>query len=198
MTSFFSDIFCNDNKHTEKRLSQPTCPGLTSSVSVPVAEFFPERRILVDCIPIWPGFANYKAKREVPRTAHNDVSFYAKYGYDASTQTHPKDFSAGELYATIEDTLSSYGFHDTCLLRSVCELATHPFHEDHQHLLSDILTFILSPSQHEGFLESEHVYKQAYEQAELEGFLGNDCAQIYAHCKHDILRLISNVIFPNS
>ncbi|KAL7730878.1 hypothetical protein ACLKA6_003632 [Drosophila palustris] len=192
-----------------------TSLGLTSSVSVPVAEFFPERRILVDwcfaisydlphnlssfySIPIWPGFANYKAKREVPRIDHNDVSFYAKYGYDASTQTHPKDFSAGELYATIEDTLSSYGFHDTCLLRSVCELATHPFHEDHQHLLSDILTFLLSPSQHEGFLKSEHVYKQAYEQAELEGFLGNDCAQIYAHCKHDILRLISNVIFPNS
>ncbi|KAH8359134.1 hypothetical protein KR093_004496, partial [Drosophila rubida] len=205
---------------------------LTSSVSVPIAEFYPERRILVDwcfaisydlpnnlasfySIPIWPGFANYKAKREVPRTDYNDPSFYAKYGYDALAETHPKDFSAGELYAAIEDSLSSYGFHDTCLLRSVCELATHPFDEDHQHILSDILNFVLrlvtttnhailvtksilscSPSQHEGFLESENVYRQAYEQAELDGFLGKDCAQIYSHCKHDILRLITKVMFP--
>ncbi|KAH8310911.1 hypothetical protein KR044_003442, partial [Drosophila immigrans] len=186
---------------------------MTSSVSVPIAEFYPERRILVDwcfaisydlpnnltsfySIPIWPGFANYKAKRDVPRTDYNDLSFYTKYGYNAVSETHPKDFSAGELYAAIEDSLSSYGFHDTCLLRSVCELATHPFDENHEHFLSDIVNFVLSPSQHEGFLESEHIYKQAYEQAELDGFLGNDCAQIYSHCKHDILRLITNVIFP--
>lgn len=128
---------------------------LTSSVSVPIAEFYPERRILIDwcfavsydlpnnltsfySIPIWPGFANYQTKREIP---HNEPSFYAKYGYNALTQTHPKDFSAGELYAAMEDALGSYGFHDTCLLRSVCELARHPF--DGEHLLSDIFTFVL-------------------------------------------------------
>ncbi|XP_030572163.1 uncharacterized protein LOC115770866 [Drosophila novamexicana] len=188
--------------------------GLTSSVSVPIAEFYPERRILIDwcfaisydlpsdlssfySIPIWPGFANYQTKRELPRTDNNELSLYAKYGYNALTQTHPKDFSAGELYASIEDAFTSYGFHETCLLRSVCELAKHPFDDMHQHILIDILTFILSPTQHDGFLESEHVYKLAYEQAELYGFLGNDCGHLYAHCKHDILRLISKVMFHN-
>ncbi|EDV92523.1 uncharacterized protein LOC6564108 [Drosophila grimshawi] len=192
-----------------------TSLGLTSSISVPVAEFFPERRILVDwcfaisydlphnlssfySIPIWPGFANYKTKRELARNDYNDRKIYEKYGYNSLIQTHPKDFSAGELYASIEDALTSYGFHDTCLLRSVCELATHPFDDHHQHILSDILTFILSPTQHDGFLESEQVYKEAYEQAELDGFLGKDCIKLYAHCKHDILRLISNVIFPHA
>ncbi|KAH8414055.1 hypothetical protein KR222_003773, partial [Zaprionus bogoriensis] len=183
---------------------------LTSSVSVPIAEFYPERRILIDwcfavsydlpynltsfySIPIWPGFANYQTKRELPRNEHSRPSFYAKYGYNELTQTHPKDFSAGELYMAIEDALGSYGFHDTCLLRSVCELAKHPF--DAEHMLSDILTFVLSPTQHEGFLDNEHIYKQAYEQAELDGFLGNDCEALYPHCKHDILRLFSKVIF---
>lgn len=205
---------------------------------MPIAEFYPERRILIDwcfaisydlpsdlssfySIPIWPGFANYQTKRELPRTDNNELSLYAKYGYNALTQTHPKDFSAGELYASIEDAFTSYGFHETCLLRSVCELAKHPFDDMHQHILIDILTFILrwvwasqlylldtslyidiisflcSPTQHDGFLESEHVYKLAYEQAELYGFLGNDCGHLYAHCKHDILRLISKVMFHN-
>ncbi|XP_034114823.1 uncharacterized protein LOC117574895 [Drosophila albomicans] len=189
--------------------------GLTYSVSVPVAEYYPERRILIDwcfavsyslpynltsfySIPIWPGFANYKTKRDVLQTDETDVSFYTKYGYNTNAATHPKDFSAGQLYAAIEDSLSSYGFHDTCLLRSVCELSKHPFDEHNQHMLSDIMNFLLSPSQHEGFLESEHVYKQAYEQAELDGFLGKNCAQLYSHCKHDVLRLITNVILPNS
>ncbi|ALC47293.1 CG42812, partial [Drosophila busckii] len=184
---------------------------LTSSVSVPVAEFFPERRILVDwcfaigydlphnlssfySIPIWPGFANYHTKRELPRLEHNQPDFYAKYGYDVDTQMHPKDISAGELYAAIEDALTGYGFHDTCLLRSVCELAAQPFDDNHSHLLSDIVTFILSPTQHDGFLDSEQLYREVYEQAELDGFLGKDCAQLYAHCQHDILRLVSNVI----
>ncbi|XP_017873065.1 PREDICTED: uncharacterized protein LOC108620644 [Drosophila arizonae] len=189
--------------------------GLTSSVSVPVTEFYPERRILVDwcfaisynlpfnlssfySIPIWPGFANYHTKREVPRTLPNELQLYEKYGYNALTQIHPKDLSAGQLYSSIEDALASYGLHETCLLRTVCELARHPFDDEYPHILSDILTFVFSPSQHQGFLESEHVYRQVYEQAELDGFLGKDCAHIYRHCKHDILKSISNVVFHNN
>ena len=38
----------------------------------------------------------------------------------------------------------SYGFHDTCLMRSVCELARHPFADDQQNILTEILTFILT------------------------------------------------------
>lgn len=38
----------------------------------------------------------------------------------------------------------SYGFHETCLLRSVCELARHPFADDQQNILTEILTFILT------------------------------------------------------
>ncbi|XP_037707351.1 uncharacterized protein LOC119545684 [Drosophila subpulchrella] len=186
--------------------------GLTLSVSTPIAELFPERRILIDwcfaisynypynltefySIPIWPGFANYKAKRDVPQLELTDESFYTKYGHDTENGMHPKDFSAGELYAFLEDTLAGYGFHETCLLRSVCELAQHPFDDNHQHLLSDIVTFVLSPSQHEGFRDDEHVYRNAYEMAEQDGFLGRDCLRLYSHCKHDLLKLMSQVIF---
>ncbi|KAH8336356.1 hypothetical protein KR059_004060 [Drosophila kikkawai] len=187
--------------------------GLTVSVSTPIAELFPERRILIDwcfaisynypynltefySIPIWPGFANYKAKRELtPRMELTDENFYNKYGHNSGTGRHPKDFSAAELYAFLEDTLAGYGFHETCLLRSVCELAQHPFDDNHQHMLSDIVTFILSPSQHEGFLDNETVYRQAYEQAEQDGFLGRDCRRLYSHCHHDLLQLMSQVIF---
>ncbi|KAH8247318.1 hypothetical protein KR038_002463 [Drosophila bunnanda] len=187
--------------------------GLTLSVSTPIAELYPERRILIDwcfaisynypynltefySIPIWPGFANYKAKRELtPRMELTDESFYTKYGHDSEAGRHPKDFSAAELYAFLEDTLAGYGFHETCLLRSVCELAQHPFDDNHQHMLSDIVTFVMSPSQHEGFLDNETVYKKAYEQAEQDGFLGRDCRKLYSQCQTDLLQLMSQVIF---
>ncbi|XP_017091693.2 uncharacterized protein [Drosophila bipectinata] len=186
--------------------------GLTLSVSFPIAELLPERRILIDwcfaisynypynltefySIPIWPGFANYKAKREVTTLELTDESFYAKYGHDGETGIHPKDFSAAELYAFLEDNLAGYGIHETCLLRSVCELAQHPFDDKHRHMLTDIVTFVLSPSQHEGFQDDEDVYREAYEQAEQDGFLGRDCSRLYSHCKHDLLQLISQVIF---
>ncbi|KRK04561.1 uncharacterized protein LOC26535924 [Drosophila yakuba] len=186
--------------------------GLTLSVSTPIAELYPERRILIDwcfaisynypynltefySIPIWPGFANYKAKRQVPQLELTDGNFYAKYGHDMDSGMHPKDFSAGQLYGFLEDTLAGYGFHETCLLRSVCELAQHPFDDNHQHLLSDLVTFVLSPSQHEGFRDDEDVYRNAYELAEQDGFLGRDCLSLYSHCKHDLLQLMSQVIF---
>ncbi|XP_026845454.1 uncharacterized protein LOC113566005 [Drosophila persimilis] len=186
--------------------------GLTLSVSTPIAELYPERRILIDwcfaisynypyklsefySIPIWPGFANNKAKRHVPQLEETDANFYTKYGHDVLSGIHPKDFSAAELYAFLEDTLAGYGYHETCLLRSVCELAQHPFDDNHQHMLTDFVTFVLSPSQHEGFRDGETVYKQAYELAEQDGFLGRDCQQLYSHCKHDILQHISQVIF---
>ncbi|EDX14222.1 GD18294 [Drosophila simulans] len=158
------------------------------AMSTPIAELYPERRILIDwcfaisynypynltefySIPIWPGFANYKAKREVPQLELTDENFYTKYGHNNGNGMHPKDFSAGELYAFLEDTLAGYGYHETCLLRSVCELAQHPFDDNHQHLLSDIVTFVLSPSQHEGFRDDEDVYRKTYELAEQDGFL---------------------------
>ncbi|KAH8384168.1 hypothetical protein KR009_012337 [Drosophila setifemur] len=186
--------------------------GLTLSISHPIAELYPERRILIDwcfaisynypynvtefySIPIWPGFANYKAKREVTQLELTDDSFYTKYGHDTATGRHPKDFSAAELYSFLEDNLAGYGFHETCLLRSVCELAQHPFDDNHQHILSDIVTFVLSPSLHDGFQEHEHVYRKAYELAEQDGFLGKDCLRLYSHCQHDLLQMISQVIF---
>ncbi|KRF99785.1 uncharacterized protein Dwil_GK28157 [Drosophila willistoni] len=202
-------IFC----HTCRSLLWPASSnlGLTFSVSVPVSEFYPERRILTDwcfavsytypsnltsfySIPIWPGFANYHAKRELPRLDHTEENFYTKYGHDLLSGLHPKDFSAGQLYGFLEDTLMDYGFHDTCLLRSVCELARHPFDDNHRHMFSDIITFVLSPTQHEGFLPTEHVYQKVYEQAESDGFLGKNCQQLYSMCRHDILTLISKVL----
>ncbi|XP_030376317.1 uncharacterized protein LOC115625417 [Scaptodrosophila lebanonensis] len=198
---------------------ESTSMSLTSSVSIPVHAFYPDRRILIDwCfsvgydlpnslssfynIPIWPGFANLpqtqaQTKRELPRNK-TEFEMYAKYGRDGLAQMHPQDFSAGELYEAIEDFLTSYGFDETCLLRSVCELARHPFNDQYQFILTDLVTFILSPSQHNGFLDTEHIYKQAYEEAELNGFLGKDCKLLYSHCKHDILQLISKFMFPSN
>ncbi|XP_022211451.2 uncharacterized protein LOC111066846 [Drosophila obscura] len=187
--------------------------GLTLSVSTPIAELYPERRILIDwcfaisynypyklsefySIPIWPGFANNNVKRAVPQLEQTDANFYTKYGHDAASGgIHPKDFSAAELYAFLEDTLAGYGYHETCLLRSVCELAQHPFDGSHQHMLTDFVTFVLSPSLHAGFRDEETVYRRAYELAEQDGLLGRDCQQLYAQCKHDILQHISQVIF---
>ncbi|XP_034664476.1 uncharacterized protein LOC117898903 [Drosophila subobscura] len=186
--------------------------GLTLSVSTPIAELYPERRILIDwcfaisynypynlsefySIPIWPGFANNNRKREAPQLQQTDANFYTKYGHDVSSGIHPKDFSAAELYAFLESTLAGYGYHETCLLRSVCELAQHPFDDNHQHMLMDVVTFVLSPSQHEGFREDETIYRHAYEQAEQDGFLGRDCRQLYSLCKHDILKHFSQVMF---
>ncbi|KAL5274681.1 hypothetical protein ACFFRR_001015 [Megaselia abdita] len=83
-------------------------------------------------IPIWPGFKDNKVRQR------RDLK------YEVSQEgVHPNDFTAGEFYEALESLLVSYGFHETCLLKSVCQLARHPFDENHNNVLNEILTFIL-------------------------------------------------------
>ncbi|KNC21724.1 hypothetical protein FF38_03978 [Lucilia cuprina] len=189
--------------------------GLVSSVSVPILELLPDRRCIVDwCfqmsydlpyklssfynIPIWPGKHGTKTrKRDINSfmlDPFNSWSIFEKYNTTKNQGRHPSDFTAGELYQSIEDFLVSYGYHETCLLKSVCELAKHPFAEEHRNLLTDILTFILTPSLHEGFVKSEQVYRESYEDAERSGFLGEDCTFLYPDCKRDLLSNLSKII----
>ncbi|XP_068156161.1 uncharacterized protein [Drosophila tropicalis] len=108
---------------------------------------------------------------------------------------HPQDFTAGEMYAGLERLLPDYGFHRSCLLRSVCELALHPFAEGHKYnLITQIIVFLLTPSQHEGFSDREKLYRKRYERAEQIGFLGGDCQRSYPKCELDILSIITRLV----
>ncbi|XP_017046824.1 uncharacterized protein LOC108091946 [Drosophila ficusphila] len=114
---------------------------------------------------------------------------------DLEAGMHPADFTAGQLYAGLEHMLESYGFHRSCLLRSVCELALHPFAEDHYYgVVTQVITFLLTPSQHEGFTEDERLYRERYEKAEQIGFLGGQCHLSYPRCETDIINLATRLV----
>ncbi|XP_037732805.1 uncharacterized protein LOC119563467 [Drosophila subpulchrella] len=108
---------------------------------------------------------------------------------------HPSDLTAGQLYKGLERMLETYGFHRSCLMRSVCELALHPFAEDHFYgMVTQVITFLLTPSQHEGFAENEQHYRDKYERAEQIGFLGGQCHRSYPSCKIDIINLATRLV----
>ncbi|XP_055920464.1 uncharacterized protein LOC129952065 [Eupeodes corollae] len=172
---------------------------ITMSISTPV--FVPNQKMYFDwgfqmnydlpanlssfySVPIWPGAFNKRLSRDIDHSKYQVLN----------EGVHSNDFTAGELYIGFEDLLLSYGFHETCLLKSVCELAKHPFHDDEQNLITEIVTFILSPSMHQAFGKNEHVYKEAYEEAENQGFLNGNCDKLYPHCKQGFLEIISNII----
>ncbi|XP_067619951.1 uncharacterized protein [Eurosta solidaginis] len=99
-----------------------------------------------------------------------------------------------KLYGFISGFQRPFGLHDTCLLRSVCELAQHPFDDKHQTILTELFTFVLTPSLHQGFSKHERTYQEAYEAAELHGFLGENCTALYVDCKRDLLSVVTKVI----
>ncbi|KAM7364092.1 uncharacterized protein ACRADG_000743 [Cochliomyia hominivorax] len=204
-------IFFSKSSHSLLYPASSTL-GLVSSVSVPIMELLPDRRCIVDwCfqmtyelpyklssfynIPIWPGKHSPKTRKRDTNSVFldslNNWYIFEKYNINKYKGLHPSDFTAEELYKSIEDFLVSYGYHETCLLKSVCELAKHPFDDEHKNLLTDILTFILTPSLHEGFKRSEQIYRESYEDAERSGFLGEDCTFLYPDCKRDLLSSIS-------
>ncbi|XP_034664492.1 uncharacterized protein LOC117898912 [Drosophila subobscura] len=175
---------------------------ITSSLSVPVV--IPDRKLFWDwglqmnyALPnkpasfyaatIWPDEFSRRGKRQL----RNETSKYVPQG---SSDMHPSDFTAGELYESLESMLTRYGFDESCLLRSVCELARHPFDDSQQNMLTGLLTFTLTPSLHEAFAPSETLYREVYEQAEQQGFLGQNCAELYPNCKVDFLSGISSLL----
>lgn len=50
-----------------------------------------------------------------------------------------------------------------------------------------------SPTEHNGFAESEHYERQVYETAQNIGEDGHDCDEIYAECRDSILSRFSNL-----
>uniref|UniRef100_A0A1I8NPC1 Uncharacterized protein n=1 Tax=Stomoxys calcitrans TaxID=35570 RepID=A0A1I8NPC1_STOCA len=157
-------------------------------------------------LPIWEGEWGNRRRRNLEELQSQDNGkntwwhIAAKYNElnDTQPKNHPSDFTAGELYHDLENLLTSYGFHDTCLLRSVCELARHPFDDAQQNLITEILTFLLTPSLHEAFSDSETMYREVYETAERRGFLHHNCADLYSECQEDLLTALTNVDMANN
>uniref|UniRef100_A0A1I8MIX2 Uncharacterized protein n=1 Tax=Musca domestica TaxID=7370 RepID=A0A1I8MIX2_MUSDO len=155
-------------------------------------------------VPIWPNKwedefeGESRRRRELlgDHEAQGNLTWWQiaeRYGGN-DLHKHPSDFTAGELYYALENLLISHGFHETCLLRSVCELARHPFDNAHRNLLTEIVTFVLSPSLHDAFSETEALYREAYEIAERNGFLQYSCAELYSECREDILTALTSLI----
>ncbi|CAD7077429.1 unnamed protein product [Hermetia illucens] len=134
-------------------------------------------------IPKWPGHSRMQT-----RTLSYDK-------YVLPNGTHPADASAGQVYMALEDLMISYGFHETCLLKSVCEVARHPFDLENENLIAEIFSFVLSPSMHNAFSEDERVYRSAYEAAERYGASGVDCSFMYPDCPLALIDLITKVKF---
>lgn len=114
---------------------------------------------------------------------------------EESSRITKRDLSAGELYYGIRETLSFAGYHEECLLKSVCELAKHPLVEDKDNVMGELLHYILTPSLHKGFDdESEFEERSAFEEAERLGKMGGDCDAIYGSCEKSPLHTISNFV----
>ncbi|KAH8359135.1 hypothetical protein KR093_004495 [Drosophila rubida] len=179
---------------------------LTSSMSVPID--IANRKVFMDLgfqmnynLPFDPAsfynptiWSNALERRK----RHTDgFSGTVRELLEAENGIHPSDFTAGELYAGLELRLEENGFHRSCLLRSVCELALHPLADDHSYsfnLIVKILTFLLTPSQHEGFGPSEKLYQHRYERAEKIGFMGGDCQKAYPKCELDVITIFSKIV----
>ncbi|KAL9887750.1 uncharacterized protein ACN2A1_009852 isoform 1-T1 [Glossina fuscipes fuscipes] len=187
--------------------------AVIASVSVPITELLPERSLFIDwCfqmsydlphslssfynVPIWPSKQNSKhQKRESSFRNQTLWSPWEKYNMLTFTKRHPNDFTANELYQGIEDIMKSYGYHENCLLLSICELAQHPFADDDVNVLTNILTFVLSPSLHGRLDHPMQLNVELYEAAELNGLLGRNCREIYFQCNYNLFNSFTKVIF---
>ncbi|EDW43488.1 GM26594 [Drosophila sechellia] len=129
---------------------------LTSSVSIP-ADLNTRTKVFTDMgfqmnynLPptvsafynatIWADELSRRQKRQLDNSLVSNLQ-----QWDLEGGMHPGDFTAGQLYKGIENMLETYGFHRSCLLRSVCELALHPFAEDHFYgMITQVITFLLT------------------------------------------------------
>ncbi|KAM8705708.1 hypothetical protein ACLKA7_010068 [Drosophila subpalustris] len=195
---------------TEGLLLFPTSSvlQLTASMSVPI-DIPDARKVFMDLgfqmnynLPfnlaafynpaIWSNALERRRRRHL-----DDFTGTVRQLLDAENGIHPNDFTAGQLYAGLEHRLQDHGFHSSCLLRSVCELALHPLADNHSSdygLIVQIVTWLLTPSQHEGFGPNEKSIQHRYERAERLGFMGGDCQKAYPKCELDVLNMFSKII----
>ncbi|XP_017477299.1 PREDICTED: uncharacterized protein LOC108367216 [Rhagoletis zephyria] len=184
---------------------------IIASISIPIADLPPKRKVFWDWglqmnhvmpydaasfynVPIWSTMKR-DAENVGSRRVNDNQTFTA--WIDALGNRHIFDFTAGELYRSIERLIESYGYHSSCLLQSVCDLAKHPFDVEQQHLIADLITFILTPSWHMGFVVSEDNQRRAYETAEQSGTRRLNCKRLFPACKKNLLQVITYVIFEN-
>nr|XP_029718353.1 uncharacterized protein LOC115261126 [Aedes albopictus] len=63
---------------------------------------------------------------------------HGRYYYESNGLT------AGKLYKATESFLETMGYHPDCLVKSVCELAHTPFDAGEEHLVQEIIHFLLT------------------------------------------------------
>ncbi|XP_038116796.1 uncharacterized protein LOC6048011 [Culex quinquefasciatus] len=105
-----------------------------------------------------------------------------------------RHLSAGDIYKAVDETLQMAGYEQDCLLKSVCELAHSPLHNVQEDLYAEILQFILTPSEHQGFDTGERKMRIRYEMAEKLGREGADCDLLYTKCSKSFLSDITNFV----
>ncbi|XP_053681090.1 uncharacterized protein LOC128731956 [Anopheles nili] len=97
----------------------------------------------------------------------------------------PARFTRKKLYRTIELNLTRYGYDGKkCILRMICELASHPVHTENG-ILGDLLQLVFTPS-------GSH-YERLPREFYLAEELGeqHNCTKYSKHCPKDPLDVIS-------
>ncbi|XP_030376318.1 uncharacterized protein LOC115625418 [Scaptodrosophila lebanonensis] len=204
-------LLCTSQTHAFLLFPSSSVLQVTSSISI-LVDLIDTRKLFVDMglqmnyalpytvdafynMAIWEDeFA--RGKRELYNSTTKYLTSNDLDSHHGNTM-HPNDMTAGELYVGLERLLENYGIDKTCLMRSVCELAHHPISEDNGYivdLLAKLLTFVLTPSQHDGFDKNEKECRDRYEHAEQVGFLSGDCEQAFPNCKVNLLKSITKYI----
>ncbi|XP_075144907.1 uncharacterized protein LOC142219975 [Haematobia irritans] len=161
---------------------ESTAMQLTGSVSIPITPLPLKRRAYFD----WGLQMNYNMP-------FNLSSFYmapiwvSRYNEISKREILYNDFTPMEFYESMEKINFSYGFHKTCWKRSICELARHPFDAAHGNWLTDLITFVMTPSHLQ--MNSQHHYMLA----ESQGRADQSCDQLYPECEDDPLHLLTTI-----
>ncbi|XP_073820046.1 uncharacterized protein [Musca autumnalis] len=162
---------------------------ITSSISLPIVDLPPTRKAFFDwgfqmnynmpfnlssfyMTPIWPSKDNEISKREL----------------------YNVDLTPAQVYSSLENILERHGYDKTCWKRSICELAHYPFDKNNSNWLTEIITFVMSPSLHPmaSYPEFDGFFYQ-YHLAERQGHAGYVCHQLYSECKDDFLKILSSL-----
>lgn len=66
--------------------------------------------------------------------------------YEQSKKRVKKDLNVDEFYDFVYQSIPSMGYHKTCILKSICELAKVPLHQNdgEEDILHEILHFVLT------------------------------------------------------
>lgn len=60
------------------------------------------------------------------------------------TSRAKRELTAGQLYSGLKQTFGLTGYHEDCLIKSVCELAKSPLFKDEDNVIHEIMHFLLT------------------------------------------------------